>query len=135
MSDRFGRDDSEWDDLVDETGTFLADQARLGRLTTYTELNTVLTRRKGYRPFDFSSDRDRAAVGELLGQVTERELPRVGAMLSAIVVYLNANDAGPGFYRFAEHKGLLRHNASASERDAFWAGQVSAVHDHFKSNA
>lgn len=131
MTLTFGRDAEDWAVLVDETVRFLADQARLRRLTTYTELNAVLAQRTGLRPFDFGSERDRAAMGEVLGQATQLEYPKVGAMVSAIVTYLNANDAGPGFYRLAQHLGLLGSKSSAAMRDEFWAGQVGAVHEFY----
>lgn len=131
MTPTFGRDEENWAVLVDETVRFLADQGSLRRLTTYTELNAVLTQRTGVRPFDFGSERDRAAMGEVLGQATQREYSRVGAMISAIVIYLNENDAGPGFYRLAQQMGLMGSKPPATVRDAFWAGQVAAVHDFY----
>jgi hypothetical protein len=49
-------------------GSFLVSQARLGRMTFYTETNTVLARRTGVREFDFDLDGERHAMSELLGQ-------------------------------------------------------------------
>lgn len=131
MTSKWGRDELDWALLLDETSAFLKEQARVQRTTSYTELASVLTRRTGLRAFDFASDRDRAAIGALLGEVAQRHLPEVGAMLSAIVIYLNANDAGPGFYRFAIHLGLLPAGATMSQKTDFWVRQVQAVHDHF----
>jgi hypothetical protein len=48
-------------------------------------------------------------------------------MLSALVIYLNGNDAGPGFYELASDMGLLTPKPSASQRDAFWTEQVKAI--------
>lgn len=70
-------------------------------------------------------------MGALLGEVAQEQLVAAGAMLSAIVIYLNDNDAGPGFYRFATQLGLLPAGASSSQRMDFWVGQVQMVHDHF----
>ncbi|GAA2721523.1 hypothetical protein CAE01nite_00550 [Cellulomonas aerilata] len=53
-------------------------------------------------------------------------------MLSAIVIYLNENDAGPGFYRFAATLGLLPSGASKDQRLTFWLGQVGRIHDHYE---
>ena len=75
---RYGREESEWNELVQATTEFLADQARLRRYTTYTELNAVLHRRTGAHPFDFAKDGDRAAMGALLGEVARTQLPTVG---------------------------------------------------------
>lgn len=127
----YTRDEVEWDELVEEAIGFLSDQARLARLTTYTELNTVLAQRTGQRPFDFSQDSGRAAVGSLLGSAVDRTLAESGAMLSSIVIYLNANDAGPGFYKLATELGLLTPQASTVQKEAFWTSQVKQVHDHY----
>lgn len=61
--------------LVAAGREFLLEQARLGRMTTYTELNTVLRQRTTGRIFDFDLDSERAAIGELLGAITEFERP------------------------------------------------------------
>ena len=76
-------------------------------MTTYTELNTVLRQRTSVRTFDFDLDSERAAMGELLGEIVQLERPNFeGHMISAIVIYLNENDAGGGFYALAEQHAL-----------------------------
>ena len=40
----FGRDHADWDLLAEAGEAFLIERARLGRLTSYTELNAVLER-------------------------------------------------------------------------------------------
>ena len=40
-------------------------------------------------------------MGTLLRQITQERYPSIGAMLSAITIHLNENDAGSGFYRLA----------------------------------
>lgn len=127
----YGRDDDDWDELVGEAVDFLGAQARLSRLTTYTELNTVLSQRTGQRAFDFSQDSERAAMGALLGTAVDRTLSEIGGMISSIVIYLNANDAGPGFYKLATKLGLLTAKPSAVQKEAFWANQVKEVHRHY----
>ncbi|WP_304454771.1 hypothetical protein [Nocardiopsis sp. YSL2] len=130
----YGRTEGEWEDLLEETVTFLEEQSRLERLTSYTELNSALVRRTGQRAFDFSSDADRAAMGHLLGDVVERTRSEVEAMISAIVVYLNANDAGTGFYKLASELGELTPNSSRAQKEAFWASQVKKVHNYYASH-
>src|SRR5215831_17706724 len=107
FTSRYGRDEGEWDELEDVGLGFLIERAKLERVTSYTELNTVLTQRTGLRRFDFDQDSERAAMGYLLGRISERELPRIGLLISAVVNYLDANDAGPRFYKLAHEKGLL----------------------------
>lgn len=127
----WGRQDSEWSELTEATGRFLSEQARLQRLTSYTELNTVLGQRTDARIFDFDKDSERAAMGALLGEVAQIHLAEVGALVSAIVIYLNENDAGPGFYRMASASGLLGSKPTADQRLTFWAEQVKIVHEHY----
>ena len=92
---RFGRDESDWDVLATAGEEFLIERARLGRCTSYTELNAALDRRTGLRSFDFESQAERAAIGHLLGLIVrERNRPSTGLMISALVLYIDGNDAG-----------------------------------------
>jgi hypothetical protein len=127
----YGRTDADWDELVAAGRRFLEEQARLRQTTSYTEMNAVLARRTGVRAFDFDREDERAAMGHLLGLIVDETYPENAVMLSALVQYLNENDAGPGFYQLAKDKGLLPRGADATERLAFWAGQVKAVHEHY----
>ena len=77
----FGRSDDEWDGIIDVAIQFLKDQARLRRITSYTELNAALGRR-GCRIFDFTQEGERRAVGSVLAQVTQRTIGDTGIMLS-----------------------------------------------------
>jgi hypothetical protein len=127
---RYGREEQEWAALEEAGWEFLNAQARLERTTSYTEMNTVLARRTGVSEFDFDLDGERHAMGELLGQLSERSFAQVGLLISVLVQYLNANDAGPGFYDLAKRKRLLRPRASQDEKLIFWVGHVKAVHAH-----
>lgn len=125
---RYGRTDEEWDKLEEAGWEFLVSQARLHRTTSYTEMNTVLARRTGVREFDFGLDGERRAMGELLGQLSERSFGDAHLLISVLVQYLNANDAGQGFYQLAQRKKLLRPHASEDEKLVFWVEHVKAVH-------
>ncbi|GGB26278.1 hypothetical protein GCM10011492_15610 [Flexivirga endophytica] len=129
----WGREESEWSELLHATAQFLAEQARLRRTTSYTELNAVLQQRTGAHGFDFDSDQGRAAMGALLGEVATVKLPEVGALVSSIVVYLRENDAGTGFFRLASSLGLLTPRPSGDQRLDFWANQVKATYDYYAS--
>lgn len=52
-------------------------------------------------------------------------------MLSAIVVYIDRNNAGPGFYKLAIDLGLLPNTATTDDKLAFWSTQVRAVHERY----
>ena len=128
---KWGRQEREWQELLDATGKFLAEQARLGRLTSYTEVNTVLHQRTGHRRFDFDQNSERTALGAVLGEVATERLAEVGALISSIVVYLGQNDAGPGFFRLASSLNLLTPKPTADQKLAFWADQVKRTHDYY----
>lgn len=126
----YGRTNEEWESFLTIGTEFLRERTRMRRTTSYTELNTALAARSKYKRFDFGLDRDRAAMGELLGAIALAERASVGALLSSIVLYLNENDAGSGFYALARSEHLLAANATADERLAFWSGQVGLIFDH-----
>jgi hypothetical protein len=127
----WGHQEPEWNELLATTAEFLIDRARLERTTSYTELNTVLTNRTRAEPFDFDTEHGRAAMGAVLGQVATDQFGEVGALVSSIVIYLNENDAGPGFYRMATNLNLLPARSTAAQKLDFWAGQVKAVFEHY----
>ena len=56
----YGRTAEEWDQLTDAGLDFLLERARMRRVTSYTELNTVIANRTGLRPFDFERADERA---------------------------------------------------------------------------
>ena len=129
----YGRAEEEWTTLIDGCGRFLRERAALARTTNYTEVNQTLERRYRARRFDFDLESERAAMGHLLGRVVDEEYDSTGLMLSAIVLYLNENDAGPGFFTKAVEVRLLDATASATQRQTFWVEQVTAVHEHYRA--
>ncbi|MGW2209288.1 hypothetical protein [Streptomyces sp. NPDC001781] len=125
----YGRSDEAWDQLASAGLRFLVERAQLRKVTTYTEMNSVLVRRTGLPGFDFEQADERAAMGHLLGLIVERDYPESRLMISALVHYLGANDAGPGFYTLAQQLGLLPKSSSAMAKLEFWIGQVNSLHD------
>jgi hypothetical protein len=69
-------------------------------------------------------------MGELLRQLSERSFGQARLLISVLVQYLNANDAGPGFYELAQRKKLLRPHPSQDEKLIFWVEHVKAVCAH-----
>ena len=133
----YGRDEEEWQVLEDATREFLIERAKLKFLTSYTELETVLRRRTGLRGFDYKNPDERAAMGYLLGRVADASIAETGTetspglMLSALVTYLNENNAGSGFFALAQERRLLEAGASKLDKEAFWVVHVQALQDHF----
>ncbi|WBB78670.1 hypothetical protein O7606_21015 [Micromonospora sp. WMMD882] len=130
----YGRSDDEWDLLTEAGLELLIEQARLGAPTTYTDFDAALRRRTGLRGFDFDQESERAAIGRLLGLIVERDYETTGLLISALVRYLNANDAGPGFYALAVQRGLLPPKPSALAKEKFWIDQVNALHAYYGSS-
>lgn len=126
----FNRTDDEWDAIVSDTVEILIVQARLHRLSSYSDLNAALHRR-GHRAFDFGAQSDRAAMGAVLGDVVNRTIGDTRIMLSSFVVYIDRNDAGQGFYALAVQLGLLASTATAEDKLAFWSNQVNRVHQQY----
>ncbi|GAB3169149.1 hypothetical protein FHX75_12661 [Micromonospora palomenae] len=127
----YGRDDETWERLATAGLDFLIERARIGDPTTYTELNATLVHRTGIPGFNFDREDERAAIGRLLGMIVERNYPTTGLMISALVRYLDANDAGPGFYALATQLGLLGRNPSKSAKMEFWVAQLRALHQYY----
>ncbi|WP_181036461.1 hypothetical protein [Arthrobacter sp. B1805] len=124
----YGRSDEAWDQLVQAGHVFLLERAKLNRPTTYTELNAVLHRRTELREFDFNQADERAAMGHLLGRIValdREQFPK--QMISALVIYLNENDAGSGFYQLAQSLDLLEHRPSAKRKESFWLEQLELL--------
>jgi hypothetical protein len=128
----YGRTAQEWGELEAAALTFLIEQARLERTTSYTELNTVLRQRTSARTFDFDLESERAAMGELLGRVVLTDMGTSGHMISSIVIYLNENDAGPGFYKFAQSLNRLSSKATRDQKEAFWADEIREIHHFYR---
>lgn len=128
---QYGRSDQEWARLVEVGKKFLAERAVMRRTTSYTEFNAALVNRTDAAGFNFDVDADRAAIGELLGAISEDTFVESGGLLiSALVQYLGTNDAGPGFYALARSKGLPVPQKT-DDRQLFWAGHVAKVHEHY----
>jgi hypothetical protein len=133
----FGRDQADWDQLARAGEIFLVERARLGGLTSYTELNVTLQHRTGLRSFDFEMQAERAAMGHLLGLiVVEQNRPLTGLMISALVIYLGGNDAGPGFYKLAQDLGELPPGSlSSGLKESYWVGQVKSLYTYYRGGA
>lgn len=127
---RYGRSDEEWAALEQAGWEFLVDQARLEHPTSYSEMNEFLAQQTGVRKFNFDLDSERRAMGELLGRLSDRSVAEADIMISALVHYLDRNDAGPGFYRLAQRMGLLRDPASADQKESFWISQMNSCFAH-----
>lgn len=133
----YGRTEAEWADLEAAGWDFLISRAlQPYPVTTYTELNEVLARRTGQPPWNFDLQADRAAMGELLGRLTDRtfaeakDRPGGGLMISALCMYLDQNDVGQGFFgKAAELQLIASEHLPKDARDAFWIKEMNGVRE------
>lgn len=124
----YGRNDDEWETLVDAALDFLIDVAKARTKTTGADLSLELARRTGHPGFDVDCERDRIAIGELLRQVVDLTYADAQAMLSAVVTWHGSGNADEYFYRHATQRQWL---TPGEDRLEFLARQVSGVHDHY----
>ncbi|MCP3759106.1 hypothetical protein [Streptomyces sp. TBY4] len=127
----YGRSEEEWAKLTEAGLEFLLERARQNRPTSYTELNATLVQRVDTSGFDFSRADERAAMGHLLWLIVERNRPESGLMLSALVFYLNSNEAGPGFFGLAQELGQLSAKASRRQKEEFWVDQLRQLEERY----
>ena len=132
MSSFYGYSAEEWARLVDAAAVSLKRTASLQRDTSYTTLNRDIAARTGLVGFDFSTERGRAGMGHLLGDVVlatvdEGQPADRQLMLSAIVMYVGSNEPGPGFYSLATALKLLPEKATKEEKFEFWVKQYRDV--------
>jgi hypothetical protein len=75
-------------------------------------------------------------MGHLLGLVVvERNRPATGLMISALVIYLDGNDAGSGFYKLAQNLGELAPGARSSRvKEEFWIRQVNDLYAYYNGS-
>src|SRR5579875_88659 len=131
-----GRTELEWEALEAAGWEFLINRAKRAGdpRTNYTEVNEILAEQTGQPTWNFNSEYDRAAMGGLLGRLVDRsytetkDQPGGGLMISAIVMFLNENGVGGGFYRKAASLGLIAsERMSADAKFDFWVRQMTAV--------
>lgn len=133
-AERYGVSEEDWDRQVTAAVRSLERVAALSRVTSYTDLNREIAEKTGMKQFDFSHPEGRNAMAWILGDVVDRTVDELRAMLSAVVLYVDGNDAGAGFYQLAVQltkegrlaPGLTA-DASSDQKLAFWSGQVQAA--------
>lgn len=106
----------------------LIEVARSQKLISYGDLNTKLN-----IGLDFSLDRDRALIGEWLGEISHNEVAAGRHMLSALVGHAKdgmVQEPGEGFYEYARELGVH----TGSDDLGFWAKEVKWLHDHWSSH-
>lgn len=131
MEMRYGRTNEQWQELINAASESLKRTAKLRRDTNYTALNHEICRATGQSAFDFANAADRAAMGELLGDVVDATFDEHEVMLSALVMYIDQNRPGPGFYHLAASRGLLDADATPTQKEKVWIEQFNRAIDAY----
>jgi len=106
----------------------LIEVARSQKLISYGELNTKLN-----LDLDFNLDRDRALIGEWLGEISHKEVEAGRHMLSALVGHAEGGmvqEPGDGFCEYAQTLGVYQ----GGDDLGFWAREVKWLHEYWSSH-
>ena len=119
----FGFDSQNWQRARQQVFEVLVDQARRCELISYSDLVEQIDA----IDLEMSSDKDRGALGWLLGDVS-RETDETGiGMLSAMAVLKDRNVPAFGFYDLARQLGY-----EFDDPELFWANQYEQVIEHYR---
>lgn len=130
---RYGIDDDNWEQLIAATITVLERVAAESGVTNYSDLNREISEQTGLPRFDFTHPEGRNAMSELLGEVVERTVDEIGGMLSAVVIYTDGNNPGPGFFHLAAHLRDLPADADSDTKLRFWNDEIKLVQSACKA--
>lgn len=103
---------------------------------TYSTLVSGITFKLGNvnngKPFEITdwTDLDRAIIGSFLGRVAADSYREGGFLSSALVIGVDANGPGEGFYSLAEEAGLLN-SSDETSRLQFWIEQIALARGWF----
>jgi hypothetical protein len=92
---------------------------------SYSDVN-----QKGGLGLDFSLDRDRAKIGQILGEIAEYEFRLGRPLLSAVVLHVDGTGQGEGFFKICEALGLG--SAKNLKRDEYGVIEMGKCHRFWK---
>ena len=119
----FGFDPRQWERARAQVHEVLVARAREGEPITYSDL----VERIGTIALDMNMEKDRAALGRLLGDVSmQTHKERVG-MLSVMAILKNENMPAPGFFKLAKELGHC-----FTDREKFWVEEYRRVTAHYR---
>jgi hypothetical protein len=99
----------------------LCDVARRGQVTRYAEVAPLLG-------LDMSNAADRDQISVLLDEVSRYEHSLGHPLLSAVVIHMDDNIPGNGFFTLASQLGLFRRG----DRFMYFVEELRRVHDHWR---
>ena len=116
-------------DKLTAVNAFLINRAQLRRVTNHEELQRVTGKLlfNGGRRYT-SKPVSRDSIIEVLKAVDQLSMVSKNIMLSALVEHFFDNGITPRFFDQAVERGLLDPDASAEERQAFHAAQLTKIY-------
>jgi len=102
----------------------LCDVARRGGITRYGEVAPLVG-------LDMANPDHRDQMSALLEEISRHEHLRGCPLLSAVVIHIEDNIPGNGFFTLAAELGLFR----GRDRFMFFVEELRRVHDHWHSAA
>ena len=106
-----GMSPDEWQQLVAACQTYLVGIATKRSTTTYRDVMASL-------------GIDRFKIAHVLGEVTRQEKEAGRPSLSALVLYADKAEPGPGFAQWSKQNGWLSKDASDEESYVYWLKEV-----------
>lgn len=135
MVNRWGRPESEWQEMVTAGDEILKDVARFDEdPIDYSEFNQRLHDATGAEPFHNEFERGQAALGDLLAEIVELadgDFDKEPAMLSSAVVTLATRMPSAGFYRLAKRRHTRLVGRSDTELQMFWFEEWQRCRKHY----
>ncbi len=120
----FGFDPDQWDAARSQACHALVQRALSGETIFYSELTPKITAIH----LVTGGDKDRAALGKMLGQISRRTHAQGIGMLSAFVVLKETNRPANRFFALAKELGYR-----FDDRDKFWLQQMTELTNHYNS--
>ena len=129
--EKFGRTPAEWDETARECVSILEETARARDLINYSDLALAITRNLGLTPpVDHHLELSHILCDAVLLGLESWPEPDSAPLLSAIAVYKDVREPGPGHITLAKQLGRKTGADREAEFD-FWWREVEALHDHY----
>ena len=123
LVEMFGFDPQSWELAKTQVYDLLVERARACELIYYSDL----VERIDAIHLDMVQDKDRGALGWLLGDAARRSHEEGVGMLSAMAVLREHRVPSFGFYDLAVELGY-----EFSDREIFWGQQYEAITEHYR---
>jgi hypothetical protein len=103
---------------------YLSNIAANGRYTRYSDAGATLG-------LNMNEPTDRDEISRLLDEISEHEHQQGHPLLSAIVIHVQDNMPGNGFFTMAQRVGRF----NGGDRLQFWLDELRNVHAHWANQA